>query len=82
MDHTRTAQDRPYCLPLAIARFIDTQAEFLHVPTSEVLRLAETTGAIPYDIPGVELSHVGDRCSFDAFLGNTNWMTRHFGSLR
>jgi hypothetical protein len=23
----------------------------------------------PYDVPGVELGHVGDRCSFDAFLG-------------
>lgn len=33
-----------------------------------MLRLARETGAIPYDIPGVELSHVGERCSFDAFL--------------
>lgn len=30
--------------------------------------MAEQTGAIPYDIPGVELSHVGELCSFDTFL--------------
>ena len=30
--------------------------------------VAKETGAIPYDIPGVELSHVGELCSFDAFL--------------
>jgi hypothetical protein len=29
---------------------------------------AERRGATPYDVPGVELSHVGELCSFDAFL--------------
>jgi hypothetical protein len=38
------------------------------VPSKDVLRVAEESNAIPYDIPGVELSHVGDLCSFDAFL--------------
>jgi hypothetical protein len=38
------------------------------VPASDVLRIAEETGATPYDIPGVEMSHVGELCSFDAFL--------------
>ena len=33
-----------------------------------MLSIAQITGAIPYDIPDVELSHVGDLCSFDAFL--------------
>jgi hypothetical protein len=33
-----------------------------------VLRLAEETKAIRYDIPGVELAHVSGLCSFDAFL--------------
>ena len=33
-----------------------------------MLKIASETGAIPYDIPGVELSHVGELCSFDAFL--------------
>lgn len=59
--------DRIAC-PWLIARFIDDSAEFLYVPGDAVLRLAEETGAIPYDVPGVELSHVGELCSFDAFL--------------
>lgn len=59
--------DRIAC-PWLIARFIDKQPEFLYVPNRDVLRVAEETGAIPYDIPGVELSHVDDLCSFDAFL--------------
>jgi hypothetical protein len=42
--------------------------QFLYVPPSEVLATAEKTGAMPYDIPGVEMSHVGELCSFDAFL--------------
>ncbi len=54
--------------PWLIARFIDPPAEFLYVPTGDVLRVAEDTGAIPYDIPGVELSRLGELCSFDAFL--------------
>lgn len=59
--------DRIAC-PWLIARFIDKEPEFLYVPTPEVLKVAEQTGAIPYDIPGVEMSHVGELCSFDAFL--------------
>ena len=59
--------DRIAC-PWLIARFIDTEPEFLYVPSRQVLDTAERTGAIPYDIPGVEMSHVGDLCSFDAFL--------------
>lgn len=59
--------DRIAC-PWLVARYIDKDAEFLYVPASDVLRVAEETGAIPYDIPGVELSHVGELCSFDAFV--------------
>lgn len=59
--------DRIAC-PWLIAKFIDQEAEFLYVPAKEVLRVAEETGAIPYDIPGVELAHVGEFCSFDAIL--------------
>lgn len=51
-------------LPVLLIR----QRNFLYVPTGDVLRVAEDTGAIPYDIPGVELSHLGELCSFDAFL--------------
>ena len=59
--------DRIAC-PWLIARFIDKEPEFLYVPAGEVLSTASSTGAIPYDNPNVELSHVGERCSFDAFL--------------
>jgi hypothetical protein len=59
--------DRIAC-PWLIQRFIDGDAEFLYVPADDVLKVAEDTGATPYDIPGVEMSHVGDLCSFDAFL--------------
>jgi hypothetical protein len=59
--------DRIAC-PWLIARFIDPQAEFLYVPAGRVLAVAAETGAIPYDVPGVEYGHRGERCSFDAFL--------------
>ena len=59
--------DRIAC-PWLIARFIDTTPEFLYVPAADVLRIAAETGATPYDIPGVALSHVGELCSFDAFI--------------
>lgn len=59
--------DRIAC-PWLIARFIDDRPEFLYVAASEVVSQATQTGAIPYDIPNVDLSHVGDLCSFDAFL--------------
>jgi hypothetical protein len=54
--------------PWLIKRFIDRDAEFLFVPTSDVLVRAAETGAIPFDVEGVELSHVGPLCSFDALL--------------
>ena len=59
--------DRIAC-PWLIARFIDKEPEFLYVPAAQVLETAAKTGAVPYDIPGVEMSHVGALCSFDAFL--------------
>jgi hypothetical protein len=59
--------DRIAC-PWLIARFIDPEAEFLYVPADQVMRIAAGQGAIPYDVPGVELGHVGELCSFDAIL--------------
>lgn len=59
--------DRIAC-PWLIARFIDDAPEFLYVPADKVLEVAASTGAVPYDIPGVEMTHVGELCSFDAFL--------------
>jgi hypothetical protein len=59
--------DRIAC-PWLIKRFVDPHAEFLYVPPRQVLPEAQRLGAIPYDVPGVELTHDGERCSFDAFL--------------
>ena len=59
--------DRVAC-PWLIARFIDADAEFLFVAPNDVPRVASDSGAIPFDVEGVALSHVGPLCSFDAFL--------------
>ena len=59
--------DRIAC-PWLVRRFIDPGAEFLYVPAAEVKRVAEEKTAIPYDVAEVEFTHVGERCSFDAFL--------------
>jgi hypothetical protein len=59
--------DRIAC-PWLIRRFIDPAAEFLYVPAAEVMTVAAKTGARPYDVAGAEFGHVGDFCSFDAFL--------------
>jgi len=59
--------DRVAC-PWLIARFIDKAPEFLFVPPDQVQSQAAATGAIPYDVPGVELTHDGPLCSFDAIL--------------
>jgi hypothetical protein len=63
--------DRIAC-PWLITRFIDKAPEFLYVPTDQVLKVAKETGATPYDIPDVEMSHVGELCSFDTFLKKYN----------
>jgi hypothetical protein len=59
--------DRIAC-PWLVARFIDQTPEFLYVPAPDVSRVARETGAVAYDVPNVELTHVGELCSFDAFL--------------
>jgi hypothetical protein len=59
--------DRIAC-PWLIARFIDPQPEFIFVPPADVLPQAAALNATPYDVEGVEMSHVGALCSFDAFL--------------
>jgi len=63
----RPIVDRVAC-PWLIKRFVDPAAEFLYVPAGEVRAVAEREGAIPYDVPGVELGHHGERCSFDAIM--------------
>ncbi|WP_210543161.1 chromate resistance protein ChrB domain-containing protein [Rhodoferax sp. PAMC 29310] len=63
--------DRIAC-PWLIRRFVDTQAQFLYVPTEQVAAVAQREGAVVYDVaPSVaatEFSHDGDLCSFDAFI--------------
>lgn len=59
--------DRVAC-PWLIARFIDKEPQFLFVAPGRVKDVAAETGAIPYDVEGVELTHDGPRCSFDALL--------------
>jgi rhodanese-related sulfurtransferase len=59
--------DRIAC-PWLIRRFIDPEARILFVDPPEVANVANETGAVPFDIDGVELSHEGERCSFDTML--------------
>lgn len=56
--------DRIAC-PWLIQRHVDPEAEFIYVPTDQVFARAREIGAIPYDIPGAEYSHVGEECTFD-----------------
>jgi len=58
--------DRIAC-PWLIARFVDPDAEFVYVPSKEVLSAAKKRDAVPYDVPDVHFSHDGELCSFDAF---------------
>lgn len=59
--------DRVAC-PWLIKRFIDSDAQFLFVPKSQVNKVAEETGAIPFDAPGVELGHHDGKCSFETII--------------
>jgi hypothetical protein len=59
--------DRVAC-PWLITRFIDSEAEFLFVPKSQVIAVAEKEGGIPFDSPGAELHHDGDLCTFDVMI--------------
>jgi hypothetical protein len=46
-----------------IKRFIDPNAEFVFAPPAEFPK-----EAIPFDAPGVELSHQGEDCTFETLL--------------
>jgi hypothetical protein len=59
--------DRVAC-PWLITRFIDSEAEFLFVPKSKVLEIAEKEGAIAFDTPGADLHHRDDLCTFDVII--------------
>jgi hypothetical protein len=59
--------DRVAC-PWLIKKFVDPAAEFLFVPKERVMDVARQEGAIPYDVPGVELGHREGECSFEAIV--------------
>ena len=59
--------DRIAC-PWLIKNFIDPDAEFFFVPDQRVRQEAKKIKAIPFDIPGVELSHYGEECTFDYLI--------------
>ena len=59
--------DRVAC-PWLIARFIDSDAEFLFVPKSMVLEIAEQEGALSFDPPGAMFHHRADLCTFDVLI--------------
>jgi hypothetical protein len=59
--------DRVAC-PWLITRFIDSEAEFLFVPASQIEIVAKESGAIPFDAPGVELGHHDEHCSFESII--------------
>ena len=62
--------DRLAC-PWFIRRFLDASAAIHYVDPKRVPAFAAETGAVPFDVPEVEYTHEGERCSFDAFV------TRH-----
>lgn len=69
----RPKVDRVAC-PWLIKRFVDPAAEFLYVPPEQVMEIAQREGAIPFDVPNVELGHRGAECSFDAIISRYKLM--------
>ncbi len=59
--------DRVAC-PWLIRRFLDPNAELLFVPADQIMQVAETEGALPYDVSGVELGHHNGSSSFESFI--------------
>jgi hypothetical protein len=59
--------DRVAC-PWLITRFVDSEAEFLFIPTNQIEQVVEQTGAIPFDAPGIMLGHTEGRCSFESII--------------
>ena len=59
--------DRVAC-PWLIKKFVDPGAEFLFVPSGQVMDVAQREEAIPYDVPAAELGRYGKECSFDAIV--------------
>jgi hypothetical protein len=54
--------------PWLIRKLVDSKVEFIFVPVEKIEETMKKEGAIPFDAPGVELGHKGDKCSFDAII--------------
>src|SRR5437773_7870615 len=63
----RPKTDRIAC-PWLIKNFIDSEAEFLYVPTEQVLEVSEREGAHSYDAKDAEYTHRDGLCSFEVLL--------------
>ncbi len=61
--------DRIAC-PWLIRRFINPAARFLFVAPTDVTAVAAHFDATPFDVEGVNFSHRGDLCSFDALIAD------------
>lgn len=67
----RVKVDRVAC-PWLIKKFVDKDAEFIFAPAEQVQAEAKFLGAIPFDVPGVELGHHNKECSFEAIVKKYN----------
>jgi len=66
--------DRVAC-PWLIRRFIDSKAEFLFAPESEVLKIAAREEAVPFDMPGnpeLKFTHHNGQCTFEVLIREFN----------
>lgn len=59
--------DRVAC-PWLISRFVDSDAEFIFVPASQIQKVVDELDAIPFDAHGAELGHHDGKCSFEAII--------------
>jgi rhodanese-related sulfurtransferase len=59
--------DRIAC-PWLVRRFLDGEARILFVDPDQVVNVAKESGGVPFDIKDIELSHDGERCTFDTML--------------
>src|SRR5919109_1328663 len=59
-----------------IKRFIDPEAVFVFAPPAEF-----PADAIPFDAPGVELSHQGEDCTFETLVKRANLRDRRLARL-
>jgi hypothetical protein len=59
-----------------IKRFVDPEAQFVFAPPAEFPQ-----DAIPFDAPGVELSHQGEDCTFETLLKRASLRDRRLVRL-